>query len=215
MVVKYITQANGRGWIDVIQTDIAKQIDYGIKQLPHYLKVDYISTKNNRDYFTALESLNWKGKQFSVTRKADGSSYLVDGQHLTSATVTINQKTSNLWYGSGASQVGPTPIIVEPSLRFPDGNYDFEIPDYPHSHTRIDEYLAQTPYAQVWFHIPFIRNGVDDARYLHCGGGSLGCVTVSKVDLSKWTNLYNYLFNHRKGDGFNVGTITVNSNYNG
>jgi hypothetical protein len=84
------------------------------------------------------------------------------------------------------------------------------VPDFPHSIG--STYLGQTPYAIVWYPIPFDKNrdGKDDGRFLHCGSQSLGCVTVK--DFSYWTKLYQYLYNRRLRDGV-VGTIKIDSQY--
>jgi hypothetical protein len=46
MAVKYITQADGKGWIKVKRDTTGAEVS-----LPHYLKVNYIKTDNGRDYF--------------------------------------------------------------------------------------------------------------------------------------------------------------------
>jgi hypothetical protein len=174
------------------------------------LKVNYLRTTNNRDYFIPYESLDHKDTEFSVTRKSDGTSYLVDGQLLPSATVTFNPRTSHVWYGSGSYQVGPIWAVIQ-NDPLPDGTYDLELPDYPHRDYG-QPYLPESPYALVWFRIrpDGVKNTLN-TRYLHTGSRSNGCVTVK--DVPYWTKFYNYLFNHRKGDNLSVGTITINSYY--
>ncbi|MBW4616140.1 MAG: hypothetical protein KME21_23275 [Desmonostoc vinosum HA7617-LM4] len=205
MAVKFLTQADGKGWTLVKRSRDNQQV-----QLPHYLKVNYLRMENNRDYFIPYESLDHKDTEFSVTRKSDGSSYLVDGQHLPSATVIFNPKTTHLWYGTGSYQVGPIWAVFTPNPDLPDGTYDLEIPDYPHVEFG-DAYLAQTPYARCWFRIRKGGANTLDTRFLHTGSVSDGCVTVK--DVPYWTKIYNYLFNHRKGDGLSVGTIIFNRYY--
>jgi hypothetical protein len=185
MAIKFLTQADGKGWILVKRSRDNKQV-----QLPHYLKVNYLKTQNNRDYFISYEGLDFKDTEFSVTRKSDGSSYLVEGKHLPSAKVIFNPRTTHLWYGEGSYEVGPVwAVYVEYG----------------------DRYLAETPYARCWFRIR--QGGANNlnTRYLHCGDRSDGCITVR--DFPYWTKIYNYLFNHRKGDGLSVGTITFNRYY--
>jgi hypothetical protein len=205
MPVKFLTQADGKGWI-LCQ----RSRDNQLENLPHYLKVNYLETISNRDYFIPYEALDRKDRKYSVARKSDGSSYLVDGQHLSSATVVFNPKTNHLWYGTGSYQVGPVWTVFTPNPDLPDGTYDLEIPDYPHVEFG-DKYLSQTPYTRCWFRIRKGGANTLDTRFLHCGDASDGCVTVR--DIPYWTKIYNYLFNHRKGDSFSVGTITLNRYY--
>jgi hypothetical protein len=205
VAIKFLTQADGYGW-----TMVVRSRDQKLVSLPHYLKVNYLRTANNRDYFIPYEGLSFKDTEFNVARKADGSSYLVDGKHLPAAKVIFNPRTTHLWYGEDSYQIGPVWAIFTPRPDLADGTYDLEIPDYPHVEFG-DKYLSQTPYARCWFRI--LKGGANniDTRYLHPGQISDGCVTVK--DLPYWTKLYNYLFNHRKGDSLSVGTITFDRNY--
>jgi hypothetical protein len=93
--------------------------------------------------------LDFKDKGFNVTRKPDGSSYLVDGTHLPAATVIYNPKTTHLWYGTGSNQVGPVWAVFAPNPDLPDGTYDLEIPDAPHAGGA--GYLSDSSYALCWF----------------------------------------------------------------
>jgi hypothetical protein len=175
MAVKFLTQPSNPappGWIDVIRTRDGQRLP-----LPHYLKVNYLRTTNNRDYFIPYEHKDHRNTEFSVTRKPDGSSCLVDGQHLPSAVVTFNPRSQLVYYGSGTYESLPISVIHNdqdyPIL--PDGTYDLEIPDYPQFG---DRYLSQTPYARCWFRIrpDGVKNKYTD-RYLHPGTITKGCVT--------------------------------------
>lgn len=206
MAIKFLTQADGYGW-----TQVVRSRDQKLASLPHYLKVNFLRTSNNRDYFIPYEGLDFKDIEFSVVRKSDGSSYLVDGKHLQSAKVIFNPLTNHLWYGEGSYQVGPIYAIFTANPDLPDGTYDLEIPDYDHVEYTSAETLAVTPYGRCWFRIRQGGANKISTRYLHGGSRSDGCVTVK--DLPYWTKIYNYLFNHRKGDNISVGTITFNRNY--
>jgi hypothetical protein len=205
MPVKYLTQENGKGW-----TQCLRSRDGNWFNLPHYLKVNYLRTANKRDYFIPYES-TYANSEFSAARNPkDGSSYLVDGQHLPAARVVFNPRTNHLWYGEGSYEVGPVYAVFTPNPDLPDGTWDLEIPDYDHVEYGTP-YLSGTPYALVWFRIRQGGSNTLSTRYLHPGNRSDGCVTVK--DLPYWTKIYNYLFNHRKGDGMSVGTITFNRYY--
>lgn len=201
MSMKYI-QADSSGWLLVRKTDTNDKVS-----LPHYLKVDYLKTEpdarldrtKKRDFFKALEG-SYKGVNFSVALKSDGSSYLFEGKHLAAGKIKFNRRTEQLWYGED----GPIDTITDPDNPIPLGTYDLEIPDAPHSGG--NNYTNQSSYATVWFRI---RPGGDNTsvdRYLHTGRISAGCVTMKKIE--KWTDIFNYLINRRKND-VSVGTIEV------
>ncbi len=129
------------------------------------------------------------------------------------AKIIVNPVKANLWYGTGSERVGPIFTQIDTGNSIPDGIYELSVPDEPHPDAGT-QYLSETPYALVWYPIPFDKNkdGADDARYLHCGRVSAGCATVR--DFNYWTKLYKYLHNRRLRDGV-VGTITVDSGYAG
>lgn len=78
--------------------------------------------------------------------------------------------------------------------------YDIEIPDYPHSGGA--RYEKQAPRAKTWFRI-----GHNGERYLHTGGYSLGCITITEI--IRWVEIYNKLIKARKGDSISVGILEV------
>ncbi len=62
--------------------------------------------------------------------------------------------------------------------------------------------LDRSSRAKTWFRI-----GHEGERYLHTGGRSLGCVTITEVE--KWNEIYNKLIKARKGDFLSVGVLEV------
>ena len=58
------------------------------------------------------------------------------------------------------------------------------------------------PRAKTWFRI-----GHSGDRYLHAGGFSLGCMTITEV--VRWGEIYNGLIKARKGDLMSVGVLEV------
>ena len=79
------------------------------------------------------------------------------------------------------------------------GIYDIGIPDYPHgSNNTYTEAIKQ----KVWFPINF-----ENARYLHVGARSVGCMTI--IETTRWTEIYSALIKARKGDFKNVGVLKV------
>lgn len=215
--IRYLPENGGQGFIDVIQTsEIQNPITGGRIAFPGYLKVNYLGIKvlngKQRDYFIPYEG-KWKNRELSVTRKSDGGSYLVTGNIVGAARIVVNPVKANLWYGAGSDQVSPVFAQIDTGNPIPDGVYEFSVPDEAHRDYGA-QYLADTPYALVWYPIPFDKNrdGKDDARYLHCGNVSEGCITVR--DFNYWTKLYSYLYKRRLRDGV-IGTITVDSRYTG
>jgi hypothetical protein len=199
--IRYPPEQGGQGFVDVIASSNGARI-----ALPGYLKVNYIRTTNNRDYFIPHEG-KWKDRELSITRKSDGGSYLVKGRILKAAIIVVNPKTVRLWYGAVGSEVGPIFTQIDPENPLPDGEYKLAVPDEAHRDFG-EQYLAQTPYAMVWYPIPY------DAlvRYLHCGRRSLGCITIR--DIEQWTKIYKYLYNRRLSDDV-VGTVVIDSEYEG
>lgn len=201
MGIRYLPEQDGQGFVDVIVTSTGNRI-----ALPGYLKVNYIRTTNNRDYFIPYEG-KWKNQELNITRKSDGGSYLVKGRILNASRIVVNPKTERLWYGAVGSQVGPIFTQIDPQHPLPDGEYKLAVPDEAHRDFG-EQYLNQTPYAMVWY--PVIADALN--RYLHCGRVSEGCVTVR--DIQHWTKIYRYLYNRRLSDGV-VGIITISSQYEG
>jgi hypothetical protein len=206
MSIRYLPEQDGQGFVDVIASSTGERF-----ALLGYLKLNFLRTANNRDYFIPYEG-KWKNRKLSITRKSDGGSYLVTGIILEGATIIINPIKTHLWYGTGSARVGPIFAKINKSP-IPDGTYEFLVSDERHTDYG-NNYLPRTPYATVWYPIPLDKdqNGVDDERYLHCGLISDGCVTVG--DFAYWTKLYKYLYNRRLRDGV-TGTIRVDSRYMG
>jgi hypothetical protein len=198
--IRYLPEQDDQGFVDVIVISTGARI-----ALPGYLKVNYIRTTNNRDYFIPYEG-KWKNQELSITRKPDdGGSYLVKGRILNAARIVVNPKTARLWYGAVGSQVGPIFAQIDPENPLPDGEYKLSVPDEAHRDFG-EQYLDRTQYAMVWY--PVIADALN--RYLHCGRVSEGCITVR--DIEQWTKIYRYLYNHRLSDDV-VGIITINSQY--
>ena len=207
MAVRYLPEQGGQGFVDVIMTATGERI-----ALPGYLKINYLRTRNNRDYFIPYEG-KWKNRELSITRKPDGGSYLVYGYIRSAAQVILNPAKANIWYGTGRNRVGPIFAQIDSSNQIPDGTYDLSVPDEAHRDYG-EQYLSQSSYSMVWFPIPLDkdRDGRDDERFLHCGRVSEGCATVR--DLNYWTRIYKYLYNRRLRQGV-VGTITIDSRFAG
>ncbi len=81
----------------------------------------------------------------------------------------------------------------------PTGLHDIEIPYEPHP--KGHAYIGQARYAKTWFRI-----GHSGDRFLHCGQGSLGCITVR--DIYKWDQIYKHLIISRKGVN-SIGIVEV------
>lgn len=192
MANRYVTNADGKGWMMVRWDADASTFP----PLPQHLKVDHTGVAGGRDRFTVAEG-TMTGRTASVSLKGDGSSYLTSTAppHTGSASVTFHRATKTLrWTGgptiTAKSDVGPLPA----------GSYDLELPYEAHDIGA--PYESQTIFAKTWFRI-----GHAGDRFLHPGRVSLGCVTIT--DIPRWTDLYTYLIKARKGDGQSVGTITI------
>ncbi len=192
MAVKFVTDADGKGWLIVRYSSDGSTYP----PLPQFLRVTPFSTHGGRDYFHPLEG-RAALRMASVRRRDDGGSYLADGDPaLPAGTITYVVRSGKLWYGGR----GPVSVTTYPTNPVPFGEFDLEIPDEVHRGG--DGYLSQSIYAGTWFRI-----GHSGDRYLHAGTISAGCATVT--DVPQWTDIYNYLIRRRKGDGKSVGTIKV------
>lgn len=192
MGIRYVTNADGRGWLMVRYAN-----DSTYPPLPQYLKVDHQRTVDGRDHFSILEGVN-RGKTASVSLKGDFTSYLttIAPPHTAAATVKFNLRTREMSYGD----IGPIAAKTMDTNPVPLGIHDLEIPYEVHSLGT--SYLAQSKYATTWF-----RVGHSGDRFLHPGRISAGCVTVT--DIGTWTSIYEYLIKSRKGDGRSIGKIEV------
>lgn len=164
--------------------------------MPEYLQVELTATKNGRDYITLLEGVE-RSKKFSV--KAGN---LKNGNPGYRGPVNLQFSLSKelLSYPGGqvkAITSEDEPIAVD--------NYPIQIPDFPHP--KGVPYIGQSPYAKNWF---FLGQGNavygSDARYLHPGARSLGCITV---DPAGWARLYQALILCRRSDGKTIGMVSV------
>lgn len=195
MSTKYISNADGKGWLIVKYSDGSTY-----PPLPQFVRVDFQQTQGGRDYFVIMEGRS-ATKNASVKRKSDGSSYLIDGDPTTSqGLIHYVISTSELFYLLGSGWVGPITTITSPSNPVPVGKHDLELPD--EVHPKAQQWESKSIYACTWFRI-----GHDGDRYFHTGEGTLGCATVK--DIPKWTDIYNYLITRRKNDGKNVGELEV------
>jgi N-acetylmuramoyl-L-alanine amidase len=187
MATKNIKNADGKGWLIVKYSSDGSTYP----ALPQYLRVNYLKTVNDRDYFTVLEG-RAKDREASVVK-----GYLADGDPTGGAgTIKFDPKAEKLWYGG----LGPVRAITSSTKPVPAGTHDIELPDEPHD--KGIPYESKSIYAKTWFRI-----GHTGDRYLHTGAGSDGCITVTEIE--KWTDIYNYLIKRRKGDGLSVGTVEV------
>ena len=189
--IKYLPDEDkGHGWLKVVLED-----DRTSESLPAYVKVNIARTDNKRDYFTILEG-PYRGRPVSISLKDDETSWLISGvthEPAAQAKYSISQKTFIL--------NGKRYITVDyPGSPWKKGFYDIEIPDYPHEGGR--SYLAKSKRAMTWFRI-----GHGGERYLHAGGYSLGCITVTEI--TRWMEIYDALITARKDDGMSVGVLEV------
>jgi hypothetical protein len=103
--------------------------------------------------------------------------------------------------------------FTDPSNKVPAGQWDIEIPDFPHELGR--GYTGFAPHAMSWFRI---AAPISKDRYIHPGTISAGCATVGikgdrtsaqgQAALRAYEKLYAYLIRRRKSAGI-VGQIQV------
>lgn len=176
------------GWL-VTQTSQGEWIS-----LPAYITVYPKSIKDGREYFIPSEGIN-RGKLLSIPLKDGNSSYLISNvkhESMISAKYSISEKVFTL----NGKRYKATDYLETPWKK---GIYDIGIPDYPHgSNNAYVEAIRQ----KVWFPINF-----ENARYLHVGARSAGCMTITET--TRWMEIYNALIKARKGDLKNVGILKV------
>ena len=147
-----------------------------------------------REYVVPQEGL-LKGKRLWVTKAKDEglslsfSNLQIGSVHL---TYSILEKTLTL----GNKIYKTTDFNEEPWKK---GFYNIEIPDHPHAG---GTHYPNSKYAKTWFRI-----GHSGDKYIHTGKHSLGCITM--IEIEKWDELCLILLKARKGDGMNIGTLTV------
>ena len=169
--------------------------DKSIESLPAYLKVTAERRGAKREYFRILEG-PYRDRSASVSLKEDGVSRLISGvthEPAARAKYSISQKIFILNRKKYIT-------VDYPGSPWKKGFYDIEIPDYPHEGGR--SYLKQSKRAMTWFRI-----GHGGERYLHAGGYSLGCMTVTGI--TRWMEIYDALITARKDDGASVGVLEV------
>lgn len=167
--------------------------DKGIS-LPAHIKVNPKYIKNGREYFVPLEGEN-REKLLSVKLQDDGSSYLIFGvQHepMANAAYSISKKIFTI---NGKKYNA----IDYPDAPWIKGTYNIEIPDFPHGNNNS---YTEAKRQKVWFKIDF-----GEARYLHVGARSLGCMTITET--ARWMEIYNAIIKARKGDLKSVGVINI------
>jgi len=178
------------GWL-VVRIDRTEED----QSLPAFLKVRLTHSESKRDYFQILEGLH-KGRSASVEKKSDDTSYLQSGfverSSNVHATYSISKKVFTLNNKKYTA-------VDYPTMPWIKGLYDIEIPDAPH---KGGIGYPESGKAKVWF-----RVGHSDARYLHAGSRSLGCMTIKET--KRWLEIYNVLIKARKGDDKSVGILTV------
>jgi len=176
------------GWL-VAQTGQGEWVS-----LPAYITVYPKSIKNGREYFIPSEGIH-RGELLSAPLKDNNSSYLItniEHKSMISAEYSISEKVFML---NGKKYKA----IDYSEAPWKKGIYDIGIPDYPHgSNNAYTEAIRQ----KVWFPINF-----ENARYLHVGARSAGCMTI--IETTRWMEIYNVLIKARKGDFKNVGTLKV------
>lgn len=181
------------GWIQGIRLGTEEKID-----LVSHLKVFLERADAARQYFEIREGV-LQGVKASLKKKTSGgaSYFEVENPHtgpvhlvysLSKTTLRFNKKTYT------------TRDYKEDMLR--KGIYDIEIPDYAHAGG--ENYLQWAKLAKVWFHI---GHDPGEARYIHLGTFSLGCVTLTERD--QWDDLCKVLMKARKGDGRSIGILEV------
>ena len=191
MARKQVTQSDEHNWLDV-------KIDgRGVTSLAYATTVDTMGVESGRENFTVLEGI-YRGKRGSVKLMANGGSQFGSVAHRGPASVTFNISTGKVTYGGNSNNALVAKTQALNSV--PIGRWSLQIPD--EKHPGGFTYYGRSKHASCWFRI---GDGRD--RYLHPGRESGGCVTVTEIE--KWTALSEYLTISRKGDGMNVGTITV------
>jgi hypothetical protein len=188
--IKYIPDVDN-GWFKV------KIADGNIICLPAFLKVQSEYIERGREYFTILEG-SYKNQKASVSldnENNNNSRLLSDAKHEPLANLQYSISQKKLIIGSKKYQA--TDYVETPWKK---GWYDIELPDHPHTGGR--NYLDKSSRAKTWFRI-----GHEGERYLHTGGRSLGCITITEIE--KWNEIYDKLIKARKGDFLSVGVLEI------
>lgn len=180
------------GWIQA-----RKEIDKKSIDLPAFLKIRLEKQDNKFQYFTIWEGEN-KGIKAYMKFQEDGTSFFEPTNHHTGPVYLIyslSQKTlkfKNNIYKLKEYKNDPHPW--KKTL------YDVKIADFYHGFGRY--YLPISNLATVWFK----TTHPDDARYVHPGSNSFGCVTLTEIE--RWDELCKILLKARKDD-YNIGILEV------
>lgn len=168
-----------------------------IESLSYTVALSYVKTERRREYFTILEGTH-AGKSASVSLNDDGTSrFLTTDPRSRAVRLRFTKSTGVLEVVGTASRYQTTTDRRNPVHN---GEWDIDIPDFPHDLGRYYENRAQR--AKTWFYL-----GHSGDRYLHTGRRSAGCVTVTEVE--RWDELYAQIIGARKGDGVSVGVLEV------
>ena len=190
-VYRFISDV-GRGWMRVrIEAKGTNE------SIPYSVAVSYTKTERGREYFTILEGAH-RRKGASVSLSANRTTrFLTADPRSIGVRMRFTKSTGTLeLVGIGLR----FEIITDPNNPIPNGDWDIEIPDYPHALGASYEDRAKR--AKTWF-----RLGHSGDRYLHTGRISAGCVTVREIQ--RWDELYAHLIKARNGDGVSVGVLEV------
>lgn len=190
--IRYVEDVDQQGWLKVLPLS-GKEDE--IFSIPMYLKIQVDGKDEAREYFSILEGV-LKNTKASIKLKEGGSSrFSKNNPHKKAVNLTysISKKTLKL----GRKTYKTTDYPEAPWTK---GTYDIEIPDYPHELGL--RHIDTAPHATTWFRINYEKD-----RYIHTGGVSLGCITLTEKN--RWDELYLILISARKGDDINIGIFTV------
>ena len=168
------------------------------ESLPYTVAVSYTKTERGREYFTILEGAH-RRKSASVSLNTNGTSRFLTADPRSRAVRLRFTKSTGILEIVGTGLRYAT--ITDLGNAIPNGEWDIEIPDFPHALGAYYESRGAQR-AKTWF-----RLGHSGDRYLHTGRVSAGCVTVT--DLQRWDELYARIVGARKGDGVSVGVLEV------
>ncbi len=197
------------GWL-LLRLDTGPEVS-----IPEYCHVKFHKSFGGRDVITIQEGPH-ANKGASVK-----TGFLAERRHDARAVVTFYLRSNVLaWQGgpavkpvNGGGVSGGLATFTNPSNKVPAGQWDIEMPDFPHDLGR--GYQSFAGHAMTWFRIaaPDSRD-----RYIHPGTISAGCATVGirsdkssaqgQAALRDYEKLYAYLIARRKSPGV-VGQISV------
>jgi len=176
---------NSPGWVSVRPIAAIKLGE--AQELPHAIRVEVTAVKRKIREVDILEG-RYQGKDVKI----QAVNLELDRPKRAAAECKFDIGKGELHYG----KKGPVAAKTDLKNPAPTGTHDLEIPDFQHNDAK--RYGA---YATTWF-----RVGHSGDRYLHPGGVTLGCVTVTEI--AEWPSIWRYLINARKDDQ-SVGTLEV------